>query len=121
MGEPDGRSVRERMIRGFFVAGTSPAVQTKVPEMMLRAPEATAVGRDERHARTGRPRRPISRCCRFSAFTPAPRALRAAHAVHASFPSAEYTEIAGTGHFLMLEKPEEFNALLLGFLSKQKY
>lgn len=48
MGEPDGRSVRERMIRGFFVAGTSPAVQTKVPEMMLRAPEATAVGRDER-------------------------------------------------------------------------
>jgi hypothetical protein len=22
MGEPDGRSVRERMIRGFFVAGT---------------------------------------------------------------------------------------------------
>lgn len=44
MGEPDGRSVRERMIRGFFVAGTSPAVQTKVLEMMLRAPEATAVG-----------------------------------------------------------------------------
>lgn len=65
MGEPDGRSVRERMIGGFFVAGTSPAVQTKVPEIMLRAPEATAVGRDERHGRTGRPRRPISRWCRF--------------------------------------------------------
>ena len=44
MGGPDGRSLRERMIRSFFVAGTSPAVQTKVLEMMLRAPEATAVG-----------------------------------------------------------------------------
>jgi len=27
-------------------------------------------------------------------------------------------EIPGTGHFLMLEKPDEFNRLLLGFLDK---
>jgi pimeloyl-ACP methyl ester carboxylesterase len=37
------------------------------------------------------------------------------------FPKLEYVEIAGTGHFLMLEKPEEFNRLLLLFLAKQKY
>jgi pimeloyl-ACP methyl ester carboxylesterase len=34
------------------------------------------------------------------------------------FPTAENHEVAGTGHFLMLEKPAEFNALLEGFLAK---
>jgi pimeloyl-ACP methyl ester carboxylesterase len=34
------------------------------------------------------------------------------------FPKMEYKEIPGTGHFLMLEKPEEFNRLLLEFLDK---
>jgi pimeloyl-ACP methyl ester carboxylesterase len=33
------------------------------------------------------------------------------------FPHMEYHEIPGTGHFLMLEKPAEFNRLLLGFLA----
>ena len=39
---PNGRTAREAMIRGFFVADTTPAVQTKVLNMMLSAPEATA-------------------------------------------------------------------------------
>src|ERR1035438_6163507 len=42
MGGPNGRAAREAMIRGFFVADTTPAVQTKVLNMMLGAPEATA-------------------------------------------------------------------------------
>lgn len=37
------------------------------------------------------------------------------------FPKLEYAEIPGTGHFLMLEKPEEFNRLLVAFLFKQKF
>jgi pimeloyl-ACP methyl ester carboxylesterase len=37
------------------------------------------------------------------------------------FPKMEYVEIPETDHFLMLEKPQEFNRLLLGFLAKQKY
>ena len=37
------------------------------------------------------------------------------------FPNLEYQKIAGTGHFLMIEKPEEFNRLLLAFLARQKY
>jgi len=42
-------------------------------------------------------------------------------AVHAAFPSVEYVSIAGTGHFLMMEKPEEFNRILLSFLAAQKF
>ncbi len=37
------------------------------------------------------------------------------------FPKLEYSEIPETDHFLMLEKPQEFNRILLGFLAKQKY
>jgi pimeloyl-ACP methyl ester carboxylesterase len=34
------------------------------------------------------------------------------------FPDLQYKEIDGVGHFLMLEKPEEFNGLLGGFLDR---
>jgi pimeloyl-ACP methyl ester carboxylesterase len=36
-------------------------------------------------------------------------------------PNYEGTQIAGTGHFVMMEKPEEFNRLLTGFLDKIKF
>jgi pimeloyl-ACP methyl ester carboxylesterase len=36
------------------------------------------------------------------------------------FPNVEYHEIPGADHFLMLEKPDEFNRLLLDFLNKLK-
>lgn len=31
----------------------------------------------------------------------------------------DHTQVEGAGHFLMMEKPEEFNALLDGFLSER--
>jgi pimeloyl-ACP methyl ester carboxylesterase len=37
------------------------------------------------------------------------------------FPRLEFFKIPGTGHFLMLEKPQEFNRLLKSFLDRQKY
>jgi pimeloyl-ACP methyl ester carboxylesterase len=37
------------------------------------------------------------------------------------FPNSEYVQMAGTGHFVMMERPEEFNRLLTGFLGKVKY
>jgi pimeloyl-ACP methyl ester carboxylesterase len=37
------------------------------------------------------------------------------------FPNSSVTEVPGTGHFVMLEKPAEFNKLLAGFLTKVKF
>ena len=37
------------------------------------------------------------------------------------FPNSEYVQVAGTGHFVMMERPDEFNRLLLAFLGKVKY
>jgi len=120
MGGPNGRATREAMIRRFFVAGTTADVQTKVLNMMLGAPEATAVGamnatREPAGQTTEIPMVPIL------GLYAGPSGIASEEAVHAAFPSVEYTSIPGTGHFLMLEKPAEFNGLLLAFLAKQKY
>ena len=42
-------------------------------------------------------------------------------AVRQVVPKFEATQVAGTGHFVMMEKPAEFNALLTGFLKKINY
>ncbi len=120
MAGPNSRATREAMVRSFFVAGTSPDVQSKVLKMMLGAPEQTAVGamnatREPAGQTTEIPMVPIL------GIYAGPSRIASAQAVHAAFPTVEYTSIDGTGHFLMLEKPEEFNRLLLAFLAKQKY
>jgi len=119
MGGAGGRAAREAMVHGFFVAGTAPAVQTKVLNMMLGAPEATAIGAmnatfDPAGQTVDIPTVPI-----LGIYAGRPLASR--EVVLSHFPNADYTQIPGTGHFLMLEKPEEFNRLLLAFLAKQKY
>jgi sigma-B regulation protein RsbQ len=118
MSGPNGHAAREAMIRGFFVADTTPAVQTKVLNMMLGAPEATAVGAmnatfDPAGQTIDIPMVPI-----LGIY--AGRPLASHDAVLSHFPNAEYTQVPGTGHFLMLEKPQEFNRLLLNFLAQQK-
>jgi len=119
MGGPNGHAAREAMIRGFFVADTPPAVQTKVLSMMLGAPEATAIGAmnatfDPAGQTVDIPMVPI-----LGIYAGRPLATR--DAVLSHFPNAGYTQIPGTGHFLMLEKPQEFNRLLLAFLAQQNH
>jgi pimeloyl-ACP methyl ester carboxylesterase len=120
MAGPNGRAVREAMVRSFFVAGTTPAVQTKVLNMMLGAPAATAAGAmnatfDPAGQTLEIPMVPIL------GIYASPSRIASRESVLMYFPKAEYTAIPDTGHFLMLEKPEEFNRLLLAFLAKQEY
>jgi len=115
-----GRKNRETMIRGMFSASTTPANQTKTLDMMLAPPESTAVG------------------AMNATFDPAiwkgdvftmpilgiyadKSALNNPPYMKEHFPKLEYHEVAGSGHFVMLDKPEEFNTLLLAFLSRQKF
>ncbi len=120
MAGPNGRTVREAMIHSFFVAGTSPEVQTKVLNMMLAAPEATAVGAMNASREPAGQTTDIHMVPILAIYAgPSHIASRADVLLH--FPNAEYTEISGTGHFLMLENPDEFNRILLAFLAKQKF
>lgn len=120
MAGPEGRKNREAMIRGMFSASTTPEMQTKILNMMLGAPEATAVGAMNATFDPASIHDDVIKLPVLGVY--AGRSAMASRAsLEARFPNLEYTQIPGTGHFLMLEKPEEFNRLLLAFLAKQQY
>jgi pimeloyl-ACP methyl ester carboxylesterase len=117
---PDGLKNRETMIRSMFTPNTPPAVQKSVLAMMLAPPEATAAGA---MASVFDP------SIRWTDTIPAP-----AFAIYAGtsqlpdlaktrevLPNFSATQVAGTGHFVMMEKPQEFNGALTGFLDKIKF
>jgi len=119
MAGPDGKKNRESMIRGMFSASTTPANQTKILDMMLAPPESTAVGAinatfDPAIWKNDVLTMPILGIYADKSGLNNPEYMKA------HFPNLEYHEIAGTGHFVMLDNPAEFNALLLAFLSKNQ-
>jgi pimeloyl-ACP methyl ester carboxylesterase len=120
MAGPDGRKNREAMIRGMFSASTTPAVQAKILNMMLAPPESTAVGAMNATFDPG--------IWKGDTFSMPVLGLYADHSglgnreyMKTHFPNLDYHEVAGTGHFVMLDKPAEFNQLLEDFLAKQKF
>jgi pimeloyl-ACP methyl ester carboxylesterase len=117
---PEGVKARETMIRGMFSASTTPDMQQHILSMMLAAPESTAVGAMQA---TFDPA-----YWKGDVFTEPVLGLYADHSrsgdreyMKTHFPNMDYEEIAGTGHFLMIEKPAEFNRLLTAFLDKQQF
>jgi pimeloyl-ACP methyl ester carboxylesterase len=116
---PDGLKNREAMIRGMFTPATPQPLQQHILKMMLAPPESTAYG------------------AMMATFDPAiwkddvmtmpvlgiyadKSALGNPAYSKKLYPSFEYVEIPGTGHFVMMEKPQEFNKLLMGFVEKVK-
>jgi pimeloyl-ACP methyl ester carboxylesterase len=103
--------------RGMFTPQTPAALQQQVLAMMLKAPESTAVGAI---AAMGDPElwkedvvaSPVLAIYAGTAKVPDVKSAQK------TLPKFEATQIAGTGHFLMMEKPEEFNRMLTAFLAK---
>jgi pimeloyl-ACP methyl ester carboxylesterase len=117
---PEGLKVREILIRAMFTPQTPPALQQQILGMMLKAPEATAAGAFaatfDPANRTANPTN-VPALAVYSGVAPLPEV----GAVEEMFPNYEATQIAGTGHFLMMEKPDEFNKVLSAFLDKIKF
>ena len=117
---PDGLKSREAMIRGMFGKSATPAVQEHILKMMLAAPETTAY-----QAMAATFAAPNWKDETFS--VPA----LGIYADHSSandpayfkkmFPNGTAVEVPGTGHFVMMEKPDEFNKLLADFLPKASF
>jgi len=109
--------MRENMIRGMFVAETPPELQQHILDMMLGAPEATASGAmaamfGQRVEAGEIVQAPALAVVAGTAALPNVEAMREI------VPDFEAAQVPGTGHFLMMEKPAEFNRLLAGFLDK---
>jgi pimeloyl-ACP methyl ester carboxylesterase len=117
---PEGLEAREGMIRSMFIAETPPALQEKILTMMLAAPEATAVGAmsamlDPAIRWTDVIRSPALSVYAGTANVPDPASTKEL------YPNHEATQLPGTGHFLMMEKPDEFNRVLAEFLDKIEF
>jgi pimeloyl-ACP methyl ester carboxylesterase len=114
---PEGLEAREGMIRSMFIAETPAALQDKILKMMLAAPEATAVGAMNAMFDPAIRWTDVTRAPALSVYAGTAQVPNAA-TTKELYPNHEATQLAGTGHFLMMEKPAEFNRLLAGFLDK---
>ena len=114
---PDGPRNRETMIRGMFTPATPKPLQDHVLKMMLSAPEATAYGA---MVATFDPKiwgNDVMTMPVLGLFADK-SALGNPESTKKLFPNYEHHEIPGTGHFLMMEKPRDFNALLAAFVDR---
>jgi pimeloyl-ACP methyl ester carboxylesterase len=118
MSGPDGKKNREKMIRGMFSASTTPANQTKILDMMLAPPESTAVGAMQATFDPAIWKGDVFKMPILGIYAEK-SALNNPSYMKEHFPNLEYHEVAGSGHFVMLDKPAEFNALLLAFLDRR--
>jgi pimeloyl-ACP methyl ester carboxylesterase len=116
---PDGLKNREALIRNMFSPATTPEVQKHILSMMLGAPAETAVGAMKAMFDPAAWKEDVFPQPVLGLYPKSSRnADREYIKVH--FPNMDVVEIDGVGHFLMMEKPEEFNRLLIEFLDKQK-
>jgi pimeloyl-ACP methyl ester carboxylesterase len=111
------REGRGNLIRSMFVPQTPQALQQYILSMMLGTPDATALGAGMAI---------FDPAIRTESVIDAPILLVAAgtakvpdtNAMRNLFPHLEVTQVPETGHFLMMEKPDEFNRLLADFLER---
>ena len=119
MAGPEGAKRRESLVRGM-VSRSTPEVQKHVLSMMMATSETTAV---EAMNATEDPAvwkddvftQPVLGLYTVKSSAGNPEYMKT------HFPNTDYNEVAGAGHFVMLDKPDEFNRLLLEFLGKQKF
>jgi pimeloyl-ACP methyl ester carboxylesterase len=119
MGGPEGKKNREHLIRGMFTPATSKPVQDKILSMMLAAPEATAVGAMTATFDPAIWKDDVMTIPVLGLYAEKSQLGNAAYGKKI-YPKFEYVGIPGTGHFLMMEKPQEFNKLLIAFVDRVK-
>lgn len=117
---PDGLKAREAMIRGMFGPSATPAIQDHILKMMLAAPETTAYQAMNATFATANWTEETSSVPAFGIYADHSTADDPAY-FKKIFPNGSTVEVPGTGHFVMLEKPAEFNKLLADFLPKAKF
>ena len=117
---PDGLKNREAMIRGMFGKSATPEIQDHILKMMLAAPETTAYQAMSATFAAAN--------WKDESFTVPALGIYADHSASDDpvyfkkiFPDGTAVEVPGTGHFVMLEKPAEFNKLLADFLPQAKF
>ena len=116
--QPMTRERRVAAIEGMFVEETPETLREEIRTMMLAASEATAIGAN---GTILDPAIQSDRVISAPAMTvwAGNREMDTYRATRELLPDWEGRQIAGTGHFVMMEKPREFNTLLGDFLKQR--
>jgi pimeloyl-ACP methyl ester carboxylesterase len=112
-------AAREAMVKGMFGPATTPELQQLILNMMLGAPESTATGAMEATwdlSQLSAQKISVPVLAVFAGTRP----LATEQSVKTLYPKADYYTIPGTAHLLMMEKPIEFNRMLLKFVQEFK-
>jgi pimeloyl-ACP methyl ester carboxylesterase len=118
---PEGHKAREGMIRSMFTPQTPPELQQKILAMMLKAPEATAVGAMGSMMDPALRKSDVMPMPALAIWAGTNQQQPKLEDTRKILPNYEQTQVAGTGHFLMMEKPDEFNRLVVAFVEKAKF
>jgi len=115
---PNALEERAKMIRGMFTAATVPALRKKIETVMLATRSEVAAGAmrgmaDPAVWREGTVDVP------FLEIAAATSTYLTEESLRKRFPRAVLVRVPETGHFLHMEKPEEVNRILLGWLRQQ--
>ena len=111
----NGKAVRAQMIASMFSDATTEATREHIRHVMTAAPDSVAAGAMRGMFAPGfwhtdQIDIPMLEIASSRSTFVSEKSLRT------RFPKAELKRISGTGHFLMMEKPAEFNAMLLEWL-----
>jgi pimeloyl-ACP methyl ester carboxylesterase len=117
---PEGLKRRESMIKGMFTPATPAGVQQHVLKMMLAAPEGTANGAMLATFDASNWKDDVMMMPVLGIYADKSQLGNQEYS-RKIFPALEYVEVPGTGHFVMMEKPVEFNQLLTAFVNKITY
>ena len=117
---PEGLKAREGMIRGMFTPQTPVPLQKQILSMMLTTSEVTAVGAMASIMDPSLRSPDVIRAPAYAVYAGTGQ-IPNAQTTREILPNYDAAQIAGTGHFVMMEKPDEFNRLLTAFLDKIKF
>jgi len=112
----EGLQLRETMIKGMFTPKTPKDVQDRVLKMMLAAPPATAAGAMVATFDPSGTNGDVMTMPAYGIFAEKSFALGAVPFMKTVLPKIDYVEMPGTGHFVMMEQPQEFDRLLMKFV-----
>jgi pimeloyl-ACP methyl ester carboxylesterase len=114
---PEGLKMREGMIKGMFTPKTPADVQERVLKMMLAAPPETAAGAMTATFDTSNWKDDVMTMPVYGIYADKSGLKGNPEYLKKVFPKIETVEMPGTGHFVMMEQPAEFNRLLINFVN----
>ncbi len=118
---PAGLRIREGMIRDMFSSATTDVMRQNILSRMLGTSPIAAVEAMNAVRNPGIWKQAIIKMPVLGIYADNPLMSVNPDEMKQRFPNLTYARIPGTGHFLMMEKPSEFNHLLESFLEKQNY